>query len=174
MALVLAASLMTVSAGGPGAWGAETSQAGTAQPAGRSPIRIQSHRLEADMNADTAEFSGEVRMGDDDFTLTADRLTIFFKSQTQGPDRLRKRVSTRDADKIVARGRVVIRSLNFTVSSDGAEYEPDAGRATLWGEKTAAPRAPSPGSVSAVGPAGGTVPSAGRVRVVIAPSVNRR
>jgi lipopolysaccharide export system protein LptA len=135
--------------------------------------------LEADLNANTAEFTGQVRVVDDAYTLTADSLSIFFKPQADAPSRLRRGFSARDATKIVARGRVVIRSQDLSASSDGAEYEPDAGRATLWGEKTSAvriagPTAPDAGPSSAAEPPAGTAPSTGRVRVVIAPMAKQR
>jgi lipopolysaccharide export system protein LptA len=181
LAAAVLTSLLFASAGACIAWGAEDSQPGEDRRASRGPVRIQSQQLEVDMNANTAEFSGQVCVVDDAFTITTDSLSIFFKPQADGQSRLRSGVSAKDATKIVAHGRVVIHSQGLTASSDGAEYEPNADRATLWGEKTAAVRSTAPrtqgaGLSSAAGlPAGAApAPSTGRVRVVLVPTAKQR
>jgi hypothetical protein len=160
------------------------SEAGNAPPgeAGtppRGPLRIQSEQLTADMNANTAEFSGQVRVVDDVYTITADSLTVHFKPQAESQSPMAGAVSGKDISRMVARGRVVIRSQRLTAISDAAEYEPDAGRAILWGEKTAPPGPAAPrnhgGAISSEAglPAGATL-SPGRVRVVVMPPADRR
>jgi lipopolysaccharide export system protein LptA len=181
LAAAVLTSLLFASGGASISGGAENSQPGEGRRESRGPVRIQSQQLEADMNANTAEFSGQVCVVDDAFTITADSLSIFFKPQADGQSRLRSGVSAKDATKIVARGRVVIRAQSLTASSDGAEYEPDTGRATLWGEKTPAVRSTAPrtqgaGLSSAAGlPTGAApAPSTGRVRVVLVPTAKQR
>ncbi len=141
----------------------------------RGPLRIQSEELAADMNADTAEFSGQVRVVDDVYTTTADRLTVHFKPGADGQRRMAGAASAKDISRMVARGRVVVRTQNLTAGGDAGEFEPDTGRAALWGEKTAAPRpaaAPSTAGAADAPERAGTAPE--RVRVVVAPSADRR
>jgi hypothetical protein len=127
------------------------------------------------MNANTAEFSDQVRMVSDTYTITADILTIHFKPQAEGQSRMQSAVSGKDISRMVARGSVIIRTESLTASSDVAEYEPDAGRVTLSGGGAASPRAPA-----AAKPSGGApLVQAGRppqpdqsraVRVLVLPS----
>ena len=141
----------------------------------RGPLRIQSEELAADMNADTAEFSDRVRVVDDVYTITADRLTVHFKPQAEGQSRMAGAVSSRDLSRVVARGRVVVRTQGLTAGGDAGEFEPDTGRAALWGEK-----APSPGSAAindrgrADRPSANAEAAPGRVRVAVIPSADRR
>jgi lipopolysaccharide export system protein LptA len=127
------------------------------------------------MNADTAEFIGQVRVDDDLSTTTADRLTVHFKPGADGQRRLAGAASAKDISRLVARGRVIVRTQNLTAGGDAGEYEPDTGRAALWGEKRAAPR---PGAAPNSAGAGGAPEPADtaheRVRVVVAPSAERR
>jgi LPS export ABC transporter protein LptC len=145
----------------------------------RRPLRIQSEQLAADMNADTVEFSGRVRIVDDIYTITSDSLTVHFKPQPGGQNRLAGAVSARDIARMVARGRVVIRSQSLTAGADVGEYEPDTGRATLWGEKATSPnsaatRLRTAAPSSKVRPPAGAETLAGRVRVAVMPSADRR
>jgi LPS export ABC transporter protein LptC len=141
----------------------------------RGPLRIQSEELTADMNADTAEFIGRVRVEDDLSTTTADRLRVHFKPGTDGQHRMAGAASAKDISRMVARGRVVVRTQNLTAGGDAGEYEPDTGRAALWGEKSAAPRpAAAPNSAGAGGAPERTDTAHERVRVVVAPSAERR
>ena len=141
----------------------------------RGPLRIQSEELAADMNADTAEFIDRVRVVDDVYTITADRLTVHFKPQAEGQSRMAGAVSSRDLSRVVARGRVVVRTQGLTAGGDAGEFEPGTGRAALWGEK-----APSPGSAAkkdrgrADRPSANAEAAPGRVRVAVIPSADRR
>jgi len=145
----------------------------------KSPVRIQSEQLVADMNANTAEFSDQVRMVNDTYTITAEILTIHFKPQAEGQSRMQSAVSGKDISRMVARGSVIIRTETLTASSDVAEYEPDAGRVTLSGGGAASP-SPAPAKTSGGAPAVAARPTApaesipGRVRVVVLPTSDRR
>jgi hypothetical protein len=130
------------------------------------------------MNANTAEFSDQVRVLTDTYTITADILTIYFKSQAEGQSRMQSAVSGQDISRMVARGRVVIRSESLTALADEAEYEPDTGRITLSGEGTASPRSASTNAKTPEGDAGRPAAAAealpGRVRVTVMPLPDRR
>ena len=148
---------------------------GEADTSPRGPLNIQSEHLTTDMNANTAEFSGQVRAVDNIHTITADSLTVHFKPQTEGQSRLAGAVSAKDIARMVARGRVVIRSQSLTAGADVGEYEPDTGRAALWGEKTASPSAAAiKDQGRAVRPSANAETVPGRVRVAVMPSADRR
>jgi lipopolysaccharide export system protein LptA len=173
------AGLLFASAALHAASGAGNAPPGETGTSPRGPLRIQSEQLTADMNANTAEFSGQVRVVDDVYTITADSLTVHFKPQAEGQSRMAGTVSGKDISRMVARGRVVIRSQRLTAVSDAAEYEPDSGQAILWGEKTAPPGSAAPrnhgGAVSSeAGLPAGVALSPGRVRIVVMPSADRR
>lgn len=173
------AGLLYLSAAAHLALGAEKTPAGEGGTPPKGPLRIQSQQLVADMNANTAEFSDQVRMVSDTYTITADILTIYFKPQAEGQSRMQSAVTGKDISRMVARGDVIIRTDTMTASSDVAEYEPDAGLVTLSSEAAASPNpaaAKASGGVPAV--AGrSTAPAEsipGRVRVVVLPSAGRR
>jgi LPS export ABC transporter protein LptC len=148
---------------------------GEAGTAPRDPLRIQSEQLTTDMNANTAEFSGQVRAVDDIYTITADSLTVHFKPQAEGQSRMAGAVSSNDIARMVARGRVVIRTQSLTAGGDAGEFEPDTGRAALWGEKTASSGpAATKNQGGAVRPPAGAETVPGRVRVAVMPSTDRR
>jgi len=70
---------------------------------------------------------------------------------------------------------VVIRSQSLTAGADVGEYEPDTGRAALWGEKTASPSAPAiKDQARAVKSSANAETVPGRVRVAVMPSADRR
>jgi lipopolysaccharide export system protein LptA len=148
-------------------------------PSSKSPVRIQSEHLVADMNANTAEFSDQVRLVDDAYTLTANILTFHFKPQAEGQSRMQSAVSAKDISRMVARGRVVIRTESLTASAEVAEYEPDNGRITLsadesTAQRTAAAKTPPGDFTSAGRPAAPAEASPGRVRVTVLPPPDRR
>lgn len=139
------------------------------------PVRIQSEMLEAEMDADTAEFSGAVRVDGDGYTITADRLRIQFQEGSIGRNRLAGTISAKEISRLTARGRVRIQTDTLTADAEQAVYEPDTGR--IWldpapaaeaspaGGRAAAPRASSE-------PASGQ-PAASRVRVILLPGAGQ-
>ncbi len=173
------AGLLGLSAAALTALGAENAPAGEGGTPSKGPLRIQSEYLVADMNGNTAEFSDQVRMVNDTYTITADILTIYFKPPVVGQSRMQSAVSGKDIARMVARGRAIIRTESLTARSDVAEYEPDTGQITLSGEGATSP---SPAAEKARGgvPAGAGRPTAaaeaipGRVRVTMLPSPDRR
>jgi lipopolysaccharide export system protein LptA len=173
------AGLLCLSAAAHTALGAENAPAREGGTPSTSPVRIQSEQLVADMNANTAEFSDQVRMVNDAYTITADILTIYFKPQAEGQSRMQSAVSSKDISRMVARGSVIVRTESLTASSDVAEYEPETGRVILEGERPALPSpaaARTSGRVLAVAgrPSVSDESIPGRVRVVMLPSPDRR
>ncbi len=139
------------------------------------PVRIQSELLEAEMDADTVEFSGAVHVDGDGYTITADRLTIQFQQGSIDRNRLAGTISAKEISRMTARGRVRFQTDTLTADAEQAVYEPDTGR--IWldpapaaevspaGERAAAPRgrsAQAPGR-----------PPALRVRVTLLPGAAR-
>lgn len=159
--------------------GAENTPAREGGTPSKGPLRIQSEQLVADMNANTAEFSEQVRVVSDTYTITADILTVHFKPQAEGQSRMQSAVSAKDISRMVARGKVLIRTESLTASSDVAEYEPEAGLVTLAGEGSP-PQNPASAKASRGIPAAAVRPTAaaeaipGRVRVIVSPSPDRR
>jgi lipopolysaccharide export system protein LptA len=169
----LLAGLLSLSAAAAAASAAEGASAGAggAPPAG-NPVRIQAENLVADMNANTAEFSDQVRVVNDAYTITADILTLHFKPQAEGQSRMQSSVSGKDISRMVARGRVIIRTGSLTASAELAEYEPDTGRVVLAAGGAA--KTPADVSVGSGRPAAAAEAPPGRVRVTVRPSPDRR
>jgi len=177
-AAVLAGLLCLAAAALP-ALSAENPPTGAENTPSKNPVRIQSEHLVADMNANTAEFSDQVRVLTDTYSITADVLTIHFKPQAEGQSRMQSPVSAKDISRMVARGRVIIRTESLTASADVAEYEPDTGQVTLLREAHASLRpaaAKTPGAVAAGAgrPTAATEVIPARVRVMVTPSADRR
>ena len=148
---------------------------GEAGTAPQHPVRIQSEQLEAEMEADTAEFSGAVRVEGDGYTITADRLAIQFQPGSIGRNQFTGAISAKEISRITARGRVRIQTDTITADAEQAVYEPDSGQ--FWMD-------PSPSAE--VSPAGGRAtlprrsaaqtpsrPSAARVRVTLLPGAGQ-
>jgi lipopolysaccharide export system protein LptA len=144
----------------------------------RNPVRIQSEQLVAEMGADTAEFSGAVRVEGDGYTVTADYLTIQFRPGTVGGDRPAETITAKEISRITARGQVRIRTDTLTASSEQAVYEPDSGQIWLLAPDAAPPvRAPQRGQRKAApgeraAQASGK-PSSAQIRLTLLPTAVR-
>jgi len=139
------------------------------------PVRIQSELLEAEMDADTVEFSGAVRVDGDGFTITADRLTIQFQQGSINRNRQAGSVSAKEISRMTARGRVRILADTLTADAEQAIYEPDTGR--IWLDPAPAGEA-SPANERAAAPRDRSVQAPGRpptlrVRVTILPGAGQ-
>ncbi len=135
------------------------------------PVRIQSELLEAEMDADTVEFSGAVRVDGDGYTITADRLTILFQQGSIDRNRLAGTISAKEISRMTARGRVRILADTLTADAEQAVYEPDTGR--IWLDPAPAGEV-SPASERAAAPRDRSVQAPGRpptlrVRVTLLP-----
>jgi len=145
----------------------------------RNPVRIQSEQLVADMNSDTAEFSGQVRVESEAYTITADHLTVQFKPAAEGQNRLNATISANDISRITARGRVLIRTDTLTASADEAVYEPDLERVSLTAQDALSPsgvrtKDRRTAASSQRGPSAGREPAPKRVKVTVMPAPGGR
>lgn len=147
----------------------------SADTALQNPVRIQSELLEAEMDADTAEFSDAVRVDGDGYTITADRLTIQFQQGSIGRTRPAETISAEEISRMTARGRVRIQTDSLTAEAEQAIYEPNTGMA--WLGPAPAAEAPSSGLREAA-PQGRSAPAPSqppisRVRVTFLPGAGR-
>ncbi len=85
------------------------------------PITIKSDELKADKKGKTAVFSGHVVARQDDVTIYADKLIIYYGNQEE------------DVDKIEAIGSVRILQTNRIGTGGHAVYENKEGKVTLTG-----------------------------------------
>jgi lipopolysaccharide export system protein LptA len=151
---------------------------GLADAPPRRPVRIQSEQLVAEMETDTVEFSGAVRVEGDGYTITADSLTIRFRPGTVGRHQAAGTVSAKEISRMTARGQVRIQSDTLTADAEQAVYEPGSGQ--LW---LLAAEAPPAGNIARdERPAGAPGPRkvqpaarrpAPRVRVLLSPPAGR-
>jgi len=135
------------------------------------PVRIQSEQLVADMNSDTAEFSGAVRVEGDGYAMTADFLTIQFRPGSVGRNRLDGKVSTQDISRMTAHGRVQIQTDTLTATAEQAGYEPGSGR--FWLLATDPPPGAEVSQTAGHSTPAAQRPSAARVRVTLLPAAAR-
>lgn len=99
-----------------------------------STIRIQADVLEADMEGDTAEFSGNVRVDRGAARITADHLKLYYR-RGQNVENLQQLDATA-VNKIEARGSVRIRYQGISAQTDLAVYEPTTDTLILEGRNT--------------------------------------
>jgi lipopolysaccharide transport protein LptA len=88
-----------------------------------SKIRITSNRMKAVGKAKYAEFIGNVKTVQGTFSMTSDRLRIYYSDASTKPH---KPVKKGSISKVVAIGNVHIKSENFTADSNLALYLTDA------------------------------------------------
>jgi lipopolysaccharide export system protein LptA len=161
----------------PGAAGETAAGAGGAS----RPIHTQADQLEVDLDGNTAEFSGKVRMSDAESTLSADRVVIDYTSAGKGEAMLDSSLSAADISRMTASGQVLVQKTDGTsAEADNAVLDNRLKEITLTGPDAAlsgsafAVRAgrivlhQTDGSLAAQGLA------PGRVRVTLAPSPARR
>jgi lipopolysaccharide export system protein LptA len=84
------------------------------------PITITAERLVNDGRANTAEFSGNVRVVRGNGRLEADRLTIYYRSTPTSPQT--QPLEQSEIQQIVAQGNVRIRSPEITAETQQAVY----------------------------------------------------
>ena len=146
-----------------------------ADPEPHHPVRIQAEQLEAEMEADRAEFSGAVRVSGDGYTITADRLTVQFQPGSIGQNRLSGALSARQISRITALGRVQILTDALTADAEQAVYEPASGQ--IWLGPPPSPDAAKAGGRSETpGRSGNQAPrrpSGDQVRVTLRPEAGR-
>ena len=145
----------------------------------RNPVRIHSEQLVADMNSNSAEFSGQVRVESEAYMITADSLTVQFKPAAEGRKRLDATISANDISRITARGRVLIRTDTLTAVAEEAVYEPDADRVSLMARDALSPptvrtRDRRTAASSQRGLSAAREPTPERVRVTVMPTPGGR
>ena len=97
-------------------------------------IRIQADALEADIEGNTAEFSGNVRIDRGEARITSDRLKVYYHRDKQSKNL--QQLDASAVDKIEARGKVRIRYQDITAQADKATYDPKADTLNLEGRNT--------------------------------------
>ncbi len=150
--------------------GAPAPPSGIGTPA-KTSVHIQSEQLTAELKADTAEFSGAVRVEGDGYTMTADLLIIQFRPGTVGRNRPDGKISSQDISRITARGNVRIRTDSLTAVAEQAVYEPDSGR--VWLLATAPPPAAEGSPAAGRASAAASRPPIPKVRVTLVPASER-
>jgi lipopolysaccharide transport protein LptA len=114
----------------------ETVAATPAVATNREPTVVTSERLHVDYARNMGTFEGNVLAIDPRITVRADKMTVFFAGSTN---------STRQLQRILAQGGVVITMGDRKSTSDHAEYTGEDGKVVLTGN----PQVKSPdGTVS--------------------------
>ena len=97
-------------------------------------IRIQADMQEADIEGDTAEFSGNVRIDRGEAHITSDHLKLYYH-RDQKTDNLQQ-LEPSAVDKIEASGKIRIRYQDMTAQADKAVYHPKSDTLILEGRNT--------------------------------------
>lgn len=158
-------------------WGATVSgapgnHAESPTPA-KPPVRIQSEQLSAEMTADAVEFSGDVRVEGDGYTLSADRLTIQFLPGFSRRNRLGGEVTAKDISRLTARGHVRIRTGAITASADQAVYETGSGQFWLMADEGLPETAGRPVPPRGSAPAAHRYSATPRVKITVSPAAEQ-
>lgn len=96
------------------------------------PIQIVADELISYNDEKYAEFMGKVKVTQGEFTITADRLTIYYEGEL-----LEEEKNGGDEGvlkKIIATGNVIIDSEDYHAEADRAEYDKDARTVVLSGQ----------------------------------------
>ncbi len=99
-----------------------------------NPVTVTADELVGDENSKSAEFIGNVKVVRGTYTLTADRLKVFFDSIEKpagGKNPPRANIS-----EIIAEGRVRILSKELAASADRATYDRKTRTIVLTGDNT--------------------------------------
>ena len=128
IALVAAAALFANAT-----WAADEPETG--QP-DNEPIQIVADKLISYNEDKYAEFIGNVKVTQADFTITSDKLRIYYQGELLQNE---KKDSDEDSDedllkKIIATGNVKINSEQYQAEADKAEYDTTAKTVVLSGE----------------------------------------
>ena len=128
IALVAAATLFANAT-----WAADEPETG--QP-DNEPIQIVTDKLISYNDDKYAEFIGNVKVTQADFTITSDKLRIYYQGELLQNE---KKDSDKEGDedllkKIIATGNVKINSEQYQAEADKAEYDTTAKTVVLSGE----------------------------------------
>jgi len=125
-ALVAAAALFADAA-----WAADEPKTG---PAGNEPIQIVADELISYNEDKYAEFIGNVKVTQGNFTITSDKLRIYYQGELL--DQEKQGGDEELLKKIIATGNVKISSEQYNAEADKAEYDTAAMTVILSGENT--------------------------------------
>jgi lipopolysaccharide export system protein LptA len=100
----------------------------------KSPVTVTADELVGDENSKSAEFIGNVKVIRGTYTLTTDRLKVFFDS-IEKPTR-EKSAPRANIREIIAEGRVRISSPELSAGADRATYDRKTRTIVLTGENT--------------------------------------
>lgn len=105
----------------------------TGQP-DNEPIQIVADKLISYNDDKYAEFIGNVKVTQGDFTITSDKLRIYYQGELLGNE---KKGGDEDLlKKIIATGNVKISSEKYQAETDKAEYDTSAKTVVLSGENS--------------------------------------
>lgn len=102
----------------------------------RLPIKIEADKLEAINEKRMVIFTGSVVATQEDRTIKADRLTLYYKRESADRTGMRDPLRGGDLDRIEARGRVTIYMEERIATGDEAVFSPDAQEIILTGNAT--------------------------------------
>ena len=100
----------------------------------KTPIAVSADELVGDEGSKSAEFIGNVKVVRGEYTLTTDRLKVFFDAMEKTVNE--KDVSRVNIKEIVAVGHVRILSRGLMASADRATYDRKTRTLVLTGENT--------------------------------------
>jgi lipopolysaccharide export system protein LptA len=124
IALVIAATLAANTA-----WTADQAQPGQSE---NEPIQIVADRLISFNEEKYAEFIGNVKVTQGEFTITSDKLRIYYQGELLENEK--KGGDEELLKKIIATGNVKINSEQYNAEADTAEYDTEAKTVILSGE----------------------------------------
>ena len=126
IALVAAAALMSIAA-----WAVDDSKSDQAES---EPIQIVADQLISYNEDKYAEFIGNVKVTQGEFTITSDKLRIYYRGELLDAE---KENSEEDViKKIIATGNVKITSEQYKAQADKAEYDTATMTVVLSGENS--------------------------------------
>ena len=125
-ALVAAAALFADAA-----WAADEPKT---EPAGNEPIQIVADELISYNEDKYAEFIGNVKVTQGNFTITSDKLRIYYQGELL--DNEKQGGDEELLKKIIATGNVKISSEQYNAEAEKAEYDTAAMTVILSGENT--------------------------------------
>lgn len=98
------------------------SQPSPARPEDAKRIHITADKLLTDHHRKIAEFIGNVHARQNDTTIQADHMTVFYRSQTTGDEQQQGEIGAQSIEKIVTEGNVTITMPEATGISSHAVY----------------------------------------------------
>jgi lipopolysaccharide export system protein LptA len=90
------------------------------------PVEITADRLDLDQGAGTAVFVGNVRVGQGELRLAADRVEVFYVEGSGG--------ANGEVQRMVANGNVTLSNGTEAAEADEAVYEVAAGKVAMQGD----------------------------------------